>query len=194
MEEFSLNNTHIELFRPHKNPLYIKLTHLQEVMKSKENQRSLMFFFFSLIVDSILNGNKIMYINEEVIYMNKENDRFKYYSKMEFLFFYFLDPALNKVSFDSKNIIYIHPYYLRDGDRSEICRLKYLLWSIAILILKFVLNINFQILQKIHKNFWTNLKRSENWNFNLWSYFWLYELWREEFYKILFNVIKPNVK
>ncbi len=42
---------------------------------------------------------------------------------------------------------------MRDGDRSEICRLKYLLWSIAILILKFVLNINFEKLQKIHKNF-----------------------------------------
>jgi hypothetical protein len=82
MEEFSLNSINIELFRPHKNPIYIKLLHLQEVMKNKETQRKLLFFLFSLIVESILRGNKIIYINDEVVFMNKENNNFKYYSKI----------------------------------------------------------------------------------------------------------------
>jgi hypothetical protein len=57
------------------------------------------------------------------------------------------------VSFDNKNIIYIHPEYLREVDRKDVNRLKYLLWSIAMLILKFVCNLNFDKLQNIHSNF-----------------------------------------
>jgi hypothetical protein len=82
MEEFSLNNINIELFRPHKNPSYIQLSNLQEELKDKELQRQLLLFCFSLILDSILKGNKIIYINEENVFMNKENNKFKYYSKI----------------------------------------------------------------------------------------------------------------
>jgi len=82
MEEFCLNNTNIELFRPHKNSSYIQLSNLQEELKNKELQRQLLLFCFSLIVDSILKGNKIIYINEENVFMNKENNKFKYYSKI----------------------------------------------------------------------------------------------------------------
>jgi hypothetical protein len=81
MEEFSLNNIDIEIFRPHKSPVYSKLKYLLEFMKNEEIKRKLFIFFYHLFIDCVARGNKIVYINDEVIYMHKDTKDFKYYSK-----------------------------------------------------------------------------------------------------------------
>jgi len=58
-----------------------------------------------------------------------------------------------KVIFDNKNFIFVHPEYLKNiYSKSENFRLKYLLWSVGILILKYIFNTEVEDLVYLHKN------------------------------------------
>jgi hypothetical protein len=80
MEEFSLNNINIELFRLQKNSNFSNLKNLQNFQKD-EIRQAFLIFLYDLTIDVVAKGNKILYINAEVIYYNKEKNLFKYHSK-----------------------------------------------------------------------------------------------------------------
>jgi hypothetical protein len=66
-----------------------------------------------------------------------------------------LDPLFNKVSFDDKNIFYIHPKYLelsKDNPNQDNIRLKFVLWSAGMLILKFIFGLPLSELMAFHKS------------------------------------------
>jgi hypothetical protein len=150
MDEFSLNNVNIELFRLQKNSNYSSLKNLTKFQKD-EIREAFLIFLYDLTIDVIAKGNKIIYINSEVIYYNKEKNLFKYHSKN----YVILEANLSKVSFDSQNIIYVHPDYLQQKDDMSLIenlRLKYILWSISMLILKFVFSVMDYDLISLHKN------------------------------------------
>jgi hypothetical protein len=60
---------------------------------------------------------------------------------------------LDKVSFDNKNIIYVHPKYLKKEKHDDKSRIKYVLWSIGILILKYIYFVPQENLIYFHKNY-----------------------------------------
>lgn len=79
MEEFSLSNIKIELFRIQKNSNYIKLINIQQVF-TYEIKFAFMNFLYEIFMDVVAKGNKILYINNEVIYFNPDKKLFKYHS------------------------------------------------------------------------------------------------------------------
>lgn len=83
MEEFSLSNINIELFRIQKNSSYMKLKNIKNLF-TNDIKVTFMKFLYDLFMDLVGKGNKIVYINDEVIYFNKEKNIFKYYSIINF--------------------------------------------------------------------------------------------------------------
>lgn len=69
----------------------------------------------------------------------------------------YIGAILTKVSFDDKNIIHIHPKYIKltneGGKKYKIDKLKYVLWSIGMLILRYVYHINIENLKIFHKEY-----------------------------------------
>jgi len=84
MEEFSLNNINIRINHPQKDFNYLKLTNSLEYLKSKETKIKLSNFFYNLFIDSVTKGNRISYLNEDLIYFNKITNEFKYRGKFNY--------------------------------------------------------------------------------------------------------------
>lgn len=72
------------------------------------------------------------------------------------------------MSFDNSNIIHIHPLYIKltneNKPKKEIDRLKYMLWSIGILVLKYIYNIFHENLMYLHQNYQKYLQLFQHFN------------------------------
>ncbi len=64
-----------------------------------------------------------------------------------------IEPLIDRVYFDKRNIIFIHPGYIdnKEGDTSK--NIKYVLWSVGCIMLKYLNKVTFEDMLILHRNY-----------------------------------------
>ncbi len=81
MENFSLNLIDIEVKRIQMSEKLTKLINISDEFIKFEIKKSFLVFLYNFFIDSVAKGNKSNYINDEVIYYDKDRKVFLYHSK-----------------------------------------------------------------------------------------------------------------
>ena len=81
MENFSLNLIDIEVKRMQMSEKLTKLINISDEFIKFEIKKSFLVFLYNFFIDSVAKGNKSNYINDEVIYYDKDRKVFLYHSK-----------------------------------------------------------------------------------------------------------------